>query len=102
MREMIDDAERDWTENTALAAPALLGAAAGLILGEVMHSGARRGIAIGLAALGVAALVPLTVGGIVKKVNSPETKRGSRRRLESIRSADHGFVDDDLLESGVV
>ena len=28
-----DDGERDWTEATALAAPALLGAAAGLILG---------------------------------------------------------------------
>lgn len=102
MREMIDDAERNWTENTAMAAPALLGAAAGLILGEVMHSGARRGIAIGLAAVGVAALVPLTVGGIVKKVNSPQTKRGARRRLETIRGAGDGYVDDELLESGVV
>jgi hypothetical protein len=99
---MIDDAERDWTENTALAAPALLGAAAGLILGEVMNSGARRGISIGLAALGVAALVPLTVGGIVRKVNSPQTKRGSRRQLEAIRGAGDGFVVDEMLETGVM
>jgi hypothetical protein len=102
MREMIEDDDRDWRENTAMAAPALLGAAAGLILGEVMHSGARRGIAIGLAALGVAALVPLTVGGIVNKVNGPKTCRGSRRRLESIRSAGDGFVESDLDEAGVV
>jgi hypothetical protein len=102
MREMIEDDDRNWTENTALAAPALLGAAVGLILGEAMNSGARRGIAIGLAALGVAALVPLTVGGIVNKVNSPRTRRGSRRRLEGIRSAGDGFVDSELAEAGVV
>ena len=102
MREIIEDEDRDWTENTALAAPALLGAAAGLILGEVMHSGARRGIAIGLAALGVAALVPLTVGGIVNKVNSPQTRRGARRRLEGIRSSGEGFVEEELMEVGVM
>lgn len=99
---MIDDSDRDWTENTALAAPALLGAAAGLILGEVMNSSARRGIAIGMAALGVAALLPLTVGGIVNKVNGPQTRRGAKRRLEGIRSAGDGFVEDELLETGVV
>jgi hypothetical protein len=100
---MIEDSDRNWTENTALAAPALLGAAAGLILGEVMHSGARRGIAIGLAALGVAALVPLTVGGIVNKVNSPQTRRGAQRRLDGIRrSGGGGFVDEELREAGVV
>ena len=102
MREKIEDDDRDWTENTALAAPALLGAGAGLILGEIMHSGARRGIAIGLAALGVAALVPLTVGGIVNKVNSPQTNRGARRRLEGIRSAGDGYVEEELREAGVM
>lgn len=100
---MIEDDDRDWRENTALAGPALLGVAAGLILGEVMHSGARRGIALGLAALGVAALVPLTVGGIVNKVNGPQTRRGAQRRLDGIRrSAGAGFVDDELREAGVV
>ncbi len=100
---MIEDDDRDWRENTALAGPALLGVAAGLILGEVMHSGARRGIALGLAALGVAALVPLTVGGIVNKVNGPQTRRGAQRRLDGIRrSVGAGFVDDELREAGVV
>lgn len=100
---MIEEDDRDWTENTALAAPALLGAAAGLILGEVMNSNARRGFAIGLAALGVVALVPLTVGGIVNKVNAPQTRRGARRRLEGIRRAGgNGFVENELRESGVV
>lgn len=99
---MKSDVDRDWTETTALAAPALLGAAAGLIVGEAMHTGARRGIAIGLAALGVAALVPLTVGGIVKKVNAPSTRRGAKRKLETIRSAGDGYVEDSLAQSGVM
>jgi len=47
-------ASREWQETSALAAPALLGAAAGLLLGDLMHRGARRGLALGLGALGVA------------------------------------------------
>ena len=58
---------------------------------------------LGLAALGVAALVPLTVGGIVNKVNGPQTRRGAQRRLDGIRrSVGAGFVDDELREAGVV
>ncbi|BCX47616.1 hypothetical protein HAHE_15240 [Haloferula helveola] len=97
-----DEQERAWTETSAMVSPALLGAAAGLILGEVMHANARRGIAIGLAALGVAALMPLTVAGIVNKVNGPRTKRGVQRRLRGIRDAGDGFVEDSLSETGVV
>lgn len=100
----IESEERDraWAETTALAAPTLLGAAAGLILGEMMHPSARKGIAIGLAALGVAAVVPIAVGGIVRKVNGPETARGVRRRLRGIRDAGDGFVEESLADSGVI
>jgi len=52
-----------WIETSALTAPALLGAAAGLLLGDLMHRGARRGVGIGLGALGIAALSPLFHGG---------------------------------------
>jgi hypothetical protein len=92
-----DDGERDWTEATALAAPALLGAAAGLILGEMMHARARRGVAIGFAVMGVATLLPLAIGGVVNLVNGPESKFGARRRLRKIRDtgASHGDYDDD-------
>lgn len=95
--------DRDWTETTALAAPALLGTAAGLILGEMMHGSARRGVALGLAALGLVSLLPLAVGGIVNKVNGPETSRGARRRLRKIRDAGAGdrFIEDSLGETGI-
>lgn len=96
---------RDWTDNTALAAPALLGTAAGLLLGELMHRGARRGIAFGLLALGIAAITPYTVGEIKQRINSPATKRGARRRLRSIREAGaYGFddVDEQLREQGLL
>lgn len=101
MHDVNMDSDRDWTEATALTAPALLGAAAGLILAEVMHDNARRGIAIGLAALGVAALMPLAVGGVVNRVNGPRTPRGVRRRIGAIRDAG-ASVDDELMDAGVI
>jgi hypothetical protein len=97
---------QDWQETSAMAAPALLGAAAGLLLGDLMHRGARRGVGLGLGILGVAALLPLAVGGIVKKVNGPATERGARRRLQGIRdagaSAHAGDVDEELREQGLI
>lgn len=97
-----DDHDMAWEETTALVAPALLGGAAGLILGEVMHANARRGIAIGLAALGVAALMPLAVSGVVNRVNGPRTRRGVQRRLRGIRDAGDGVVEDTLDETGII
>lgn len=102
MNHEIGEEDLEWTEASAMAAPALLGAAAGLILGEVMHRNARRGMAIGLAALGVAALMPLAVSGIVERVNGPRTRRGVQRRLRGIRDAGDGFVDDELENAGVI
>jgi hypothetical protein len=96
---------RDWTDHTALVSPALIGTAAGLLLGELMHRGARRGIAFGLLALGIAALAPYTVGEIKQRINSPTTKRGAQRRLQSIREAGaFGFddVDEELREQGLL
>jgi len=84
-----------------MAAPGLLGVAAGLLLGELMHTKARRGVALGLIGLGIAALLPITVGGVMRRVNAPSTKHGSRRRLRGIRDAGlatAGFeLDEDPL-----
>ena len=88
-----------------MATPALLGAAAGLLLGEVMHSSARRVLAVSLAALAVAAVTPLAVGEIVNRVNGPQSKRGARRRLQGIRDAGAGHhfdVEDELREQGLL
>lgn len=96
-----DDMDRDWADATAMVSPALLGVAAGLILGEVMHENARRGMAVGLAVLGLATLLPKAVTGIVHKVNGPESHRGVQRRLRGIRDAGDG-VDEMLQEAGVI
>jgi hypothetical protein len=90
-----------WVDGLALAAPALLGGAAGMLLGELMHRNARRGVAISLLAVGVAALVPAVAGGVMRRINAPDTERGSRRRLRYIRDAGlstggFGPVDEEL------
>ncbi len=96
-----------WVETSALTAPALIGAAAGLLLGDLMHRGARRGLGIGLGALGVAALLPFVVGGVTGLVTGPKSKLGVRRKIQRIRDA--GFVDstyedveDELREQGLL
>lgn len=96
-----------WIETSALSAPALLGAAAGLLLGDLMHQGARRGVGIGLGALGVAALLPFLVGGVAVLVTGPRSKVGVRRNIQRIRDAgivspDYDEVDQELREQGLV
>jgi len=71
-----------------------------LILGDLLNGNARKGVALGLAALGVAALTPKVSGVVREKVAGPQTKRGSRKTLEGIRgdvagAEDFGFVEDD-------
>jgi hypothetical protein len=96
-----------WIENSALTAPALLGAAAGLLLGDLMHRNARRGVGIGLGALGVAALLPFVVGGVAGLVTGPRSKFGVRRNIQRIRDAgivgaEYEDVDAELREQGLI
>lgn len=96
-----------WIETSALTAPALLGAAAGLLLGDLMHRRARRGVGIGLGALGVALVLPLVVGGVAGLVTGPKSKMGVRRRIQGIRDAgigspDYDEVDAELREQGLI
>jgi len=96
-----------WMETSALTAPALLGAAAGLLLGDLMHPNARRGIGIGIGALGVVALLPFLVEGVAGLVTGPRSKVGVRRNIQRIRDAgivsqDHDEVDQVLREQGVL
>ena len=96
-----------WIETSALTAPALLGASAGLLLGDLMHRSARRGVGIGLGALGIALLLPLVVGGVATLVTGPKSKVGVRRRIQRIRDAgigapDYDEVDAELREQGLI
>jgi len=96
-----------WIETSALTAPALLGAAAGLLLGDLMHPTARRGLGIAAAAMGVVALLPFLVGGVAGLVTGPRSKVGVRRNLQRIRDAgmvsqDHDEVGQQLREHGLL
>ena len=96
-----------WIETSALTAPALLGAATGLLLGDLMHRRVRRGVGAGLGALGVALLLPLVVGGLAGLVTGPKSKMGVRRRIQGIRDAgigtpDYDEVDAELREQGLI
>ncbi len=101
------DVTPQWMETTALAAPALLGAAAGLLLGDMMHRNARRGLGIALGALAVAAVVPIMVDGVAGLITGPRSRFGVRNKIQRIRDGgnglpDHDEVDQELREQGLL
>lgn len=91
-----DQSDKTWIETSASFAPAMLGAAAGVFLGDLMHRDTRRPVALTLAALGIAALAPTLVGTVADKVNGPNTSRGTRRTLRNIRDA--GVTADEFAD----
>lgn len=96
-----------WIETSALIAPALLGASAGLLVSDLMHRRARRGLGVGLGALGIAALLPFVVGGVTFLVTGPRSKFGVRRKIQRIRDAGivapvYNDVEEELREQGLI
>lgn len=107
MSDELSETTPAWIETSALTAPALLGASAGLLLGDLMHRSARRGVGIGLGVLGVAALLPFAVGGVAWLVTGPRSKVGVRRKIQRIRDAgigvpDYDEVDQELRDQGLI
>ncbi len=95
--------EKDWINTTASVAPAVLGAAAGILVADVLSDRARKPVGLSLACLGLAAITPLLVGSVMNKVSGPETKRGSQRTLRGIRDGgiparDISYLDEALIE----
>jgi hypothetical protein len=82
-----DHLEKNWIETSASFGPAVLGAAAGVFLGDLMHRESRRPVAFALAALGAAAMAPALVELVADKVNGPNSNRGTMRTLRNIRDA---------------
>lgn len=78
---------KNWIDASASAAPTLLGAAAGVLVADLIHPESRRPVGLTLAALGLCALTPLIVNTAVDLVNGPNSRYGSRRTLRSIRDA---------------
>ena len=74
-----------WVETAAVSAPALLGVAGGILLGDTMKRSARRPTALVLAGLGVAAIAPLMTELVLNQVKGPTTRRGREKTLQGIR-----------------
>jgi hypothetical protein len=94
-------------EVSAMAAPVLLGSAAGLLLSDLMHRNARRGIGIGFGILGILAVLPFVADGVASLVTGPRSRYGVRRKIQKIRDAgnglpDHDGVDEELREQGLL
>lgn len=84
-------------ENYAsLIAPAAAGCALGILFGRGMRRGSSNVIALTLLAASAAIAAPVVTDIIQRTANRPGSERGSRRRLEGIRS--HGMPDPEASE----
>jgi len=96
-----------WVEGSALAAPVILGAATGLLVGDMMNGTARRGLGVSLGILGIVALLPFAVDGVAALITGPRSKFGVNRKIQKIRDIGVVYtgddeVDDELRERGVI
>jgi hypothetical protein len=68
----------------------------GMLIADKIKHPLRQATAIALISLGVLAAVPKVVKVTVERINRPESERGSRNRLRSIRgdSLDPSDSDD--------
>jgi hypothetical protein len=84
-------------ENYAsLIAPAAAGCALGILFGRGMRRSSSNVIALALLAASAAVAAPVITNLVQRTANRPSTERGSRRRLEGIRS--HGMPDPETSD----
>lgn len=74
-----------WT--LLVAGKSAIGFALGLLFADRIQSKCRQSLIISLLSFGVAAVAPMLVAILVRQINLPESDRGMRRRLRSIREA---------------
>jgi hypothetical protein len=65
----------------------------GMLLADKIRHPLRQATAIALVSVGALAAVPLLVKVALERINRPESDRGSRNRLRSIRG-DSGYPSD--------
>ena len=87
-----------WAETTADVGSAVLGAAVGIVVGDLIKEEARKPVAFVVACLGIAAIVPAVVDGVKEVVAGPNTNRGVKRTLRSIRDAGVSTRHSDLVK----
>ena len=74
-----------------------LGLGLGMLIADKIKTPVRQATAIALVSLGALAALPLLVRLALERINRPESERGSRNRLRTIRG-DSGYSSehDDL------
>lgn len=80
----------------SIIAPAAAGCALGILFGRGMRRGSSNVIALALLAAGAAVAAPVITDLVQRTANRPGSERGSRRRLEGIRS--QGMPDPEASE----
>ena len=68
----------------------------GMLVADKIKHPVRQATAIALISLGVLAAVPSVVKAAMERINRPESERGSRNRLRSIRGDNVYPSDNDL------
>ena len=68
----------------------------GMLVADKIKHPVRQATAIALISLGVLAAVPSLVKVAMERINRPESERGSRNRLRSIRGDSVYPTDNDL------
>jgi hypothetical protein len=72
---------------------AAFGLGLGMLMADKIKGPARQATAIALVSVGALAVVPLLIKVALERINRPESERGSRARLRSIRG-DSGYRPD--------
>jgi len=81
------------TTGLLVLAQTAIGAGVGLLIAGRIGKTAQRATAGALIAAGLAATVPVVYDVIVRQFKGPDTARGARRRLQTIRD-DGGAAED--------
>jgi len=72
---------------------AAIGLGVGILVADKIRRPLRQATAIALVSVGAIAAVPLLVKLALERINRPESERGSRNRLRSIRD-DSGYPSE--------
>jgi len=70
-----------------------VGCGIGLLIAGKLGRPAQKTTGATMISVGALLALPVLVGVVVRSLNGPDSARGARRRLNSIRS-DHGFPED--------
>jgi hypothetical protein len=80
-------------DNLLILTRTAFGLGLGILMADRIRKPIRQAAAIALVSIGALAAVPLLVRVALERINRPESERGSRARLRSIRG-DSGYQSE--------